>query len=226
MVHIGIIPDGNRRWYKSMDDNSKTLVDIWMDLLIKHIVKINNNRFLYLKEITEVSLYICSIDNIKREDNTKDNIFELIEKIYKLVDKATNTFNEKTASYFLNFIENTKINLVGELDMLPERIKEILYKLSRMCKTQKYILNLAIAYDYNKDLINYGHDIFKNYIRKQSNIDFVLRTGGESRISGFFPTKTLYSELFFSKKMWPDITIVDINNYIRKFKNRDRRFGK
>ena len=93
-------------------------------------------------------------------------------------------------------------------------------------KTQKYILNLAIAYDYNKDFINYGHDIFKNYIRKQSNIDFVLRTGGESRISGFFPTKTLYSELFFSKKMWPDITIVDINNYIRKFKNRDRRFGK
>jgi undecaprenyl diphosphate synthase len=226
MVHIGIIPDGNRRWYKSMDDNGKTLVDIWMDLLIKHIIKINNNKFLYLKEITEVSLYICSVDNIKREDDTKDNIFELFEKIYKLVDKSTNTFNEKTASYFLNFIENTKINLVGELDMLPERIKEILYKLSQMCKTEKYILNLAIAYDYNKDLINYGHDIFKNYIRKQSNIDFVLRTGGESRISGFFPTKTLYSELFFSKKMWPDITIVDINNYIRKFKNRNRRFGK
>ena len=58
------------------------------------------------------------------------------------------------------------------------------------------------------------------------NVTAKFRSGGEKRISGFFPTKILYSELFFEKTLWPDITLSDLNKIIKKFFHRNRRFGK
>ena len=89
-----------------------------------------------------------------------------------------------------------------------------------------FVLNIAIAYDYNKDMINYGKNELENYNRNQSNIDLVFRSGGEKRISGFFPTKIIYSELFFEKKLWPDITLNHLNIVIKKYFHRNRRYGK
>ena len=91
---------------------------------------------------------------------------------------------------------------------------------------KKFTFNIAIAYDYNKDMTNFGSYLIENYNREQSNIDVVFRSGGEKRISGFFPTKILYSELFFDKTIWPDITLLDLNKIIKKFFHRNRRFGK
>ena len=64
------------------------------------------------------------------------------------------------------------------------------------------------------------------HIYKKSNIDILFRSGKEKRISGFFPTKILYSELFFSNKYWPDIKLNDLNETIKKFYKRNRRYGK
>jgi undecaprenyl diphosphate synthase len=75
-------------------------------------------------------------------------------------------------------------------------------------------------------MINYGNNNITNYNREQSNIDILFRSGGEKRISGFFPTKVLYSELFFEKKLWPEITLDDLNRIVKLFKKRERRFGK
>ena len=91
----------------------------------------------------------------------------------------------------------------------------------------KYSINIAIAYDYNKDILSFSEENNnKNYIRNQSNIDLVFRSGGEKRLSGFFPTKTIYSELYFIDKFFPDINLDDINNAIIEYKKRNRRFGK
>ena len=65
-----------------------------------------------------------------------------------------------------------------------------------------------------------------NYERHQSDIDIVFRSGEEKRISGFFPTKILYSELYFSDKLFPDITLDDINDSLIYLKKRSRRYGK
>ena len=83
-----------------------------------------------------------------------------------------------------------------------------------------------MAYDYNKDIINETTQDNINYNRKQTNIDMVFRSGGEYRLSGFFPTKTIYSELFFNNKFWPDVSIYDIYNTIIEYQLRERRFGK
>ena len=67
----------------------------------------------------------------------------------------------------------------------------------------------------------------ENYNREQSQIDILIRTGGELRLSGFFPTHINYAEFFYYKKYWPDITCKDINNVIYEFINkRQRRYGK
>ena len=126
-------------------------------------------------------------------------------------------------------MDELQINYVGEIDMLPDDIKAILDEVKQACGTstpKKFTFNLAIAYDYNKDIVNTGSGEYPNYNRTQSDVDVLFRSGGEFRTSGFFPTKILYSELFFSKKLWPDVTLRDINNIIRKFYKRNRRFGK
>ena len=94
-------------------------------------------------------------------------------------------------------------------------------------ETKKYNLFLGIAYDFKKDLINYGINTNNNYNRNQSEIDIVIRTGGELRLSGFFPSHVNYAEFFYYKKFWPEIKIKDIDSVVSDFKNkRKRRFGK
>ena len=93
-------------------------------------------------------------------------------------------------------------------------------------KNGKYTINLALGYDYNKDILNEKDKDNENYNRIQTNIDLLFRCGGEKRISGFFPTKILYSELFFIDKLFPDIKLKDLDIIIKKYKERNRRFGK
>jgi len=222
MVHIGIIPDGNRRWCKKNGYKLDTITEIWTKLFIENIIKLSRNRFKYLKDITELSLYVCSIDNIKREDNTENLIYELIRSIYNIFKNPEGILPVET----INSLKYIKMNFIGEISLLPPDIQEILTYFESLCKNVKFTVNFAIAYDYNKDIINVSTQNLKNYTRKQSDIDILLRSGGEYRTSGFFPTKILYSELFFSKKLWPEIKLSCINNVIKKFRARNRRFGK
>lgn len=127
---------------------------------------------------------------------------------------------------------NWKINFIGDIELLSDEIKAIINEIQ--INNEKEInpeykiftINLAIAYDYNKDLLNYSNNNLTNYNRVQSNIDILFRSGKEKRTSGFFPTKILYSELFFIDKYWPDVTLKILNNTVKKFYERNRRFGK
>ena len=235
MVHIGIIPDGNRRWLKKNNMELKNAVSIWTSKMLELLLKILDNKNLKdkkykkLKKINEVSLYICSIDNLNRNDDTIKYILEFLENLYNLIFKKRsdiydlNDIQYKKIEYYLS---NININVIGEIELFPKKTQEILKDIKRTNQNNKFTLNLAIGYDYNNDLKNYKDNDLVNYDRNQSNIDILFRSGGEKRVSGFFPTKILYSELFFYNKLWPDITIDDINKVIKKFLKRDRRFGK
>jgi len=243
MVHLGIIPDGNRRWCKKNEYDLNTLTKHWTHLILSRLNKYLSNdtnidKYKYLKQIDEISLYVCSIDNINRNDNTPTLILNLIRQICdmfknpnKYLESAPLNIINRTKEKYKNNI-NLQINFVGDTELLPEDIQNMiteLYEESKMYQNpngKKFTINIAIAYDYNKDLLNFGTNNLKNYNREQSNIDVVFRSGGEKRISGFFPTKILYSELFFAKTLWPDITLFDLNKIIKKFFHRNRRFGK
>lgn len=235
MVHIGIIPDGNRRWCKKNNYEIDTLLQHWSNIIIKSIHKNSTRRMSkYLQDITEVSFYVCSIDNINRNDKTKYLIFDLIRFIFNIYKDSKKFMAEQKLEYTeenynkgQDFLKDLTINFVGDINLLPKDIQKILKEVQKNNKPEnKYTLNLAIAYDYHKDILNFGRTDLKNYTREQSDIDLVFRSGGEYRTSGFFPTKTLYSELFFLKKLWPEVTVDDFINVMKKFQKRNRRFGK
>ena len=235
MVHIGIIPDGNRRWCKKNDYEVDTLVQHWSELIINSIKKYSNKKSSkYFKEITEVSFYVCSIDNINRMDKTKYLIYDLIRFIYNIYKDPKKFCKDKNIEYTeedfkkgQELLKELNINYVGDIEVLPKDIQKILKETLKNNKEgNKYTLNLAIAYDYHKDILNFGRTELKNYNREQSDIDLIFRSGGEYRTSGFFPTKTLYSELFFLKKLWPEVTYDDFLGVMKKFYKRNRRFGK
>jgi undecaprenyl diphosphate synthase len=226
MVHIGIIPDGNRRWCKRNNYKLDTLVEHWTNFLVNILTRVTQNKLKYLKEVKELSLYVCSIDNINRNDGTKLLIYELLKNINKIILKPNNYFPDKVVGNLEEIWNNVSINYIGDLNILPKDISNILDEIKNKCKGNLYKINLALAYDYNKDILNFGRNELRDYTRDQSDIDIVFRSGGEYRVSGFFPTKILYSELFFLKKLWPDVILEDFNDVIRKFYKRNRRFGK
>ena len=228
MVHIGFIPDGNRRWCRKnkMKYNHINLSDYWTNHFIRIINMLNCRTLEPFNLLTEISFYICSIENLKRKDNTKELIFELIRNIYKIMNNLGSYFTENTIDHFFSLLENLKLNILGDIEILPDDIQIILKKIQKRCKGDKYTLNLAIAYDFKKELLNYGHNYLPNYTSSQSDIDIVFRSGGEQRISGFFPTKIMYSELFFIEKLWPDVNVDDIKRVINDFNGRQRRFGR
>lgn len=233
MVHIGIIPDGNRRWCKINNHDQIYLLEIWLKKINKIIKCIsNNNKYIFLKNINEISIYICSIDNLKREDKTKYIIFKFIEKLNLIYNNYNSYFKKDIIKNFEN--SYIHINFIGDLELLPENIQEIINNFKKknnlrnvnIEKNKIFTINLAVAYNYHNDLLNYSNNNLENYNRNQSNIDLIFRSGKENRISGFFPTKILYSEIYFSKKYWPDITLNDLNLAIKNFLGRERRFGK
>ena len=214
MIHLGIIPDGNRRFLKKI--SNKNLINVWEDnfkKLINEFTKEKDNKYENLKKINEISIYVCSIDNLKRDDNTRENVFTVLKSILILIKNEL----------FIKDLVN--INFIGDIHLLPKDLQKLIKESKQKLKGDRLKINLAIAYDYNKDIQNFKI-INSNYRRNQSNIDLVFRSGGEKRLSGFFPTKTIYSELFFNDKLWPEITLKDLDLVLDEFSKRNRRFGK
>ena len=92
--------------------------------------------------------------------------------------------------------------------------------------TGSFPITFALVYDSMEDIRLYPNFQNTPYDRTQNDIDIVFRSGGEQRISGFFPSKLIYSELYFVEKYWPDITLADLEKSIESFFSRNRRYGK
>lgn len=231
MVHLGIIPDGNRRWCKNNNITYDFLIEHWLNNMIIKNIKLlikYNEKYKQLTEIRNLSLYVSSIDNIYREDKTHELGFMLIRKLYKLftcIELYLEEFEEYEREKIDKIFKEFSLNIIGDIELLPEDIQNILNKAKSLLSGSKYSINIAIGYDYNKESFTQENNN-KNYIREQSNIDLVFRSGGEKRLSGFFPTKTIYSELYFIDKFFPDINLDDINDAITEYKKRNRRYGK
>lgn len=233
-MHLGIIPDGNRRFCKENDVPFAGLVDYWLRCMIRPIIQyaldhmsvtVEGDRCVVdsksaLKEIQHLSLYVLSSDNMCRQDGSQELGFDLIRRIYRMrptdfdkrLDKQTGTIDK--------ILKLTCFTPVGELHRLPQDIQDILQEMQSKCTGHHFTLTIAIGYDGAKDALGlYGE-------RPQPDIDLVFRSGREQRLSGFFPRQTMYSELLFSDKFWPAITAHDLEDAVGEYERRNRRFGK
>ena len=152
-----------------------------------------------------------------------------------------NTLNDKSIKDLNK--RGVKLRIIGEREKLPEFLQQLIEKAERETKdNKKGILNLAISYGGQPEIVQ----AIKNIIDKKipaskiteelvsENLwtaglpdpDFIIRTGGEIRLSNFMTWQSAYSELYFTKKPWPAFTIKDLDKALNNYNHRHRRFGK
>ena len=226
--HVAIIMDGNGRWAKKIGkkrafghENGTNSVKECIDASIK----------LGIKNLT---LYVFSTENWNRPK------FE----VSALMDLLVFTLNKQKKSLIEN---NIKVNVFGDLESLNKKPKDKLKDIILSTENNnKLNLNLAISYGSRQELLKAIREVsnkVKNniiseknidekiinehlYTRNLPNVDLLIRTGGESRVSNFLLWQIAYAELYFTKILWPDFKEKDFFDAIGNFQKRERRFGK
>ena len=142
---------------------------------------------------------------------------------------------------------NIRFNTIGEIEELSDGLKEkIVYAKQQTQANDGLILTLALNYGSRKEILNavkkiiedvklaklnleaITEGVFDNYLytRELPPIDLMIRTSGEMRLSNFLLWQLSYSEIYVTKKLWPDFTKEDLKEALTEFTNRQRRFGK
>jgi undecaprenyl diphosphate synthase len=139
--------------------------------------------------------------------------------------------------------EGTRVRVIGQKERLPKSLQEAIMKVEEATKNNQNLnLNLAISYGGKWDILNAVKNIVKEGISAEeideklfeSHLstaglpapDFIIRPGGEMRLSNFVLWQAAYAELYFSPKLWPDFTEQDLDEALEEFDKRTRRYGK
>mgnify|MGYP002634465836 CR=1 FL=1 len=202
MVHVGLIPDGNRRYCRQNDLELTYLPVVWLAMLTT-LAEMARQEPL---DVTELSLYVLSCENLSRDDGTPELVFDFLRQLDKHphLNPATQTS--------LRFV------FIGETTGIPADIRLLMTTWEHCTRTNPIRTNMALNYDARKD-VQHAAD------REQTQIDLIIRPGGEQRLSGFYPMHSLYSELLFLPKLFPECTYDDYKMAIDTYRQRSRRFG-
>ncbi len=223
--HIAIIMDGNRRWARARGlepiEGHKAGADT-LEAIVEAAAKMG---------VKTVTVYALSTENItERAKREIHGLFQLIVEGYKtrLQDMMKN---------------GVKVDVLGESSGLPKLVQRVINKLrNTYIENESIRLNIALNYGGKKELISAIKDIVKQgidvnkindelitkhlYTKGQHDPDLVIRTGGRIRLSNFLLWQTAYSELYFTKKLWPDFTAEDLKKAIKWYQLQQRNFGK
>ena len=223
LKNIAIIMDGNGRWAKKNNLKIKEGHARGVSTL-KEIVKESVNQ-----NIESLTVYAFSTENWKRPKSEIKSINNLI--INSINNELDELIEQKVKVRFFGDYSNFGKNTFDKIEFAQE--KSFLNK-------PKLRLNVALGYGGKMDIINIAKEISRlkikasdindNTINKlsqvpESNIDLLIRTGGDTRISNFLLYQIAYSEIHFVKKLWPDYSKQDFKRSIKKYFNSERRFG-
>ena len=221
--HLAFICDGNRRWARNR--GLPTLLGHKEGVeAIKRVVRRASEL-----NIENLTFFCFSTENFDRSKEEVEYLFNLFREIKNLKE------NFKKHDY--------RFHHTGDKSMLPKDIVEIIDKVEEETKDcKKGTVNLAIAYGGRNDIVNAAKRIvnekvkpeeiteesFKNYLTtgQMPDVDLLVRTSGEKRISGFMLYNMAYAELYFVEKHWPAFEGKDLDDCIAEFQSRHRRFGK
>lgn len=221
LQHLGIIADGNRRWAKEnglpkIEGHKQGLKTI--ETLVAAAAK---------AEIPFISFYVFSTENWGREEAEVSYIMKLAEtKIMSMAKKMA-----KNNVRLLILGTRGKVN--PTLTSLGEKAEKITADCTgtTVCFCFNYGGEQEIA-DAANIALEADNKITPETIRKHlyhpevPDLDMIVRTSGEERISGFMLWRAAYAELFFIKKYFPDMTAEDMKKILEEYEKRNRRFGK
>ena len=228
--HIGLIHDGHRRYARREN-------------LLSYEVsyKIGMVRF---KEclswcdelgIDYVTSWLLSKENLSRPEEELEPYFTVLNELFEelIID---------------DLVDNFKIQFIGSIDLLPDYLKETIKKLQEVRAGGEKTITIALGYggrqeildaikslvieNKEKDLEELVEEINHEQIREHlylpdaPDIDLIIRTSGESRLSGFLLWQSAYSEFVFQDVYWPEFRKIDFLRCLREYVQRERRFGK
>ncbi|BFH73210.1 polyprenyl diphosphate synthase [Sulfurisphaera javensis] len=228
--HVGIIPDGNRRWARA---NNLSINDAYYNgyKKLKQVL-------LWLLEmgIKNITVFALSTENCDKRTNLE------LTTIFNYIKAGL----EELLYGDIIYKYEVKVRAIGLLHKLPPDLIDIINQLSSKTENfNKRKLTLAICYggrqeiidatkkiivDYQKGKIKLNEineNLFRQYLydKELEDIDLVIRSSGEVRISNFLLWHIAYSELFFVDTYWPDFRKIDLWRAIRSYQKRKRNFG-
>lgn len=226
--HLGIIVDGNGRWAKerglSRSEGHKAGAET-----LKNIILYLNKENL----VNYLSLYVFSTENFDRPKDEVNYLMELFLKWFKTVEKEYKKENIKV--YFSGRKEYLKKEIVEAMNILEEKTKNNTGLVVNFCLSYggraeivdatKKIAKMVV--DNRIDIDDIDEKLFsQNLYHELPDVDFLIRTSGENRISNFMLWQISYAEFYFPKTYFPDFTIDELKKSFLEYEKRDRRFGK
>ena len=225
--HIAIIMDGNRRWAKAKGkpasfghkEGAKTL-----EKIVRYANKIG---------LQYITVYAFSTENWKRAEDEVKALMMLLQSYLDDYSKRADT-------------ENIRVKILGDISALSEGMQKSIIKCMERTKDNTGVtFNIALNYGGRDEILKAVKQIAvkvkKNeidpediteemisenlYTKEEPDPDLVIRTSGELRLSNFLTWQSVYSELLFIDKNWPDFSEEDLDNAIIEYQKRTRKFG-
>ncbi len=225
--HLGIIPDGNRRWAKARglmpwmghEEGAKRFREIlrWCEEL----------------GIRMLTIYSLSTDNLSRSKEEVDFLMKLFKRELEALLKNKEVHEKKV-----------RVRVIGNKKLLGKELQDTIEKTENATREySEYFLNFAMAYGGRAEILDatrriaqlvkenkikiegIDEKIFsKELYAELPDVDLIIRTS-EQRLSGFLPWQSTFAELIFLPKFFPDLTKEDFLNAIQEYSIRERRFG-
>ena len=225
--HIAIIMDGNRRWAKAKGkpasfghkEGAKTL-----EKIVRYANKIG---------LGYITVYAFSTENWKRTEDEVKALMLLLQNYLDDYSKRADT-------------ENIRVKILGDISALSEGMqKSIINCMERTKDNTGVTFNIALNYGGRNEILKAIKEIAKEvkegkidvddieeetisehlYTKNEPDPDLVIRTSGELRLSNFLTWQSVYSELLFVQKNWPDFEEEDLDKAIVEYQKRTRKFG-
>ncbi|MEK6928623.1 MAG: polyprenyl diphosphate synthase [Nanoarchaeota archaeon] len=221
--HVAIIPDGNRRWAK--EKKASPEFGHYTSSSFQHVSGLfDEARKIGIKYLT---LWGFSTENWKR------NSFE-VKAIFSMILKNIKDFREEVHAKKIRFRH------LGRKDRIPRNLLKELEKLERESKEyENFNVQLCLDYGGKDELLRAVNAILRKGFKKIDeedfthyldsygipDVDLIIRTSGEMRLSGFMPFQSTYAELYFADVHFPDFNAKELRKAIKEFGRRHRRFG-
>ncbi|MBO5898697.1 MAG: di-trans,poly-cis-decaprenylcistransferase [Clostridia bacterium] len=217
--HIAFIMDGNGRWAQKRGLPREQGHKIGAKAFQKIALHCESLGF------EAMTVYAFSTENWKRPAREVDAIMDLLEEYIDSSEKEMEG-------------HSVRFCFIGDRSPLRPSLQEKMTRVEEITADGRMTLNIAINYGARAELCRAAEQLRSTdtpiteqamsealYTAKSGDPDIIVRTGGDLRISNFLLWQAAYAELYFSKKLWPDFSPEDVDDVIREFYTRKRRYG-
>ena len=233
--HVGIILDGNRRYARRKQiDDPRDIYQIGagkLDEVLAWCAEIG---------IKAITLWVCSTENLARPEQEVSGILRAVET--KLSNLADDPWIHR---------RGIRVRAAGKLDVLPLSTREAISAAEAATRDYEAMtLTIAVAYGGREEIVDAMRSFLKDqalagaelgevaelvtteaigryvYVPDLPDPDLIIRTSGETRLSGFLLWQSAYSEFYFCDVFWPAFRKIDLLRAVRSYQQRQRRFGR